>query len=162
MSLHWPQPDWKSVSPFPFTEARRSFTGPAAAHAPVSIRYYRRPDGQLVAVARFQEPSEGAPGQAHGGAILTVLDEALGAAAWLAGHRVMTAKLTTEFRRVVPIGATLLVETRITAVRHRLVFAAGELRGEGGTLFASAQGSFMTLSEAAFARIFRRAQRPAA
>lgn len=160
MAPRWPLPDWKPVSPFPFTEARRSFTGTAAEHAPVSIRYYQRPDGTLVAVSRFQGPSEGAPGQVHGGAILTVLDEALGAAAWLAGHCVMTAKLTTEFRRTVPIGTTLLVETRLTAVRHRLVFAEGGLYGEDRTLYASAQGSFMTLSEAAFARIFRRGQRP--
>ncbi|MBI5239298.1 MAG: PaaI family thioesterase [Elusimicrobia bacterium] len=149
----WPLPDWKPVQPFPFAEARRTFTGPSS---PVAIAYYRRPDGSLAAVARFQPVCEGAPGRVHGGAILTVLDEALGAAAWLAGRRVMTVKLTTEFRRAVPLGAAMLVETRLTARRHRLVSVAGELLGPGAVLHAAAQGSFLELSEDAHRRIFGR------
>lgn len=156
MTQRWPLSDWKPVSPFPFAEARRTFTGRTDEAAAVAIKYFQRPDKRLVAVARFQSPSEGAPGQAHGGAILTVLDEALGAAAWQEGHRVMTAKLTTDFRRAVPIGATLLVETHIKAVRHGLVFVEGDLRGEDRTLYAAASGSFMTLSPAVFEKVFGR------
>ena len=69
----WPLPGWRPVQPFPFAEARRAFTGPASAQAPVRIAYYQRPDRSLAAVARFQPVCEGAPGHAHGGAVLTVL-----------------------------------------------------------------------------------------
>ncbi|MCX5797047.1 MAG: PaaI family thioesterase [Elusimicrobia bacterium] len=152
----WPLPDWKPVQPFPFCEARRAFTGPASAQAPVVIDYYQRPDRSLAAVARFRPATEGAPGHAHGGAVLTVLDEALGAAAWLAGCRVMTVKLATDFRRAVPLGATMLVETRITARRHRMVFVEGEMRGPDAALYAAARGSFLELSPGAHLRIFGR------
>ena len=109
----WPLPDWEAVQPFPFAAARGAFAGMTGTEGRIVLKYFRRPDGSLVATARFGDLSEGAPGLVHGGAILTALDEALGAAAWLAGRPVMTARLTTEFRKGVPLGAVMLVETRL-------------------------------------------------
>ena len=91
----WPLPGWEAVQPFPFAEARGAFAGMTGTEGRIVLKYYKRHDGSLVATARFGELSEGAPGLVHGGAILTALDEALGAAAWLAGRPVMTARLTT-------------------------------------------------------------------
>lgn len=154
----WPEPDWIAVQPFPFTAARRSFTGSAGGEGAVAIRYFRRPrDGCLVATADFGPRSEGAPGQVHGGSILTVLDEALGAAAWLEGHPVLTARLTTEFRKSVPVGARLLVETRLVSVRHSLVSVAGSLVGADKVLYAAAEGRFMKLDESRRRELFGRA-----
>lgn len=145
--MAWPEPGWKPVQPFPFPDAKRSFTGPEASQGRVAVAYYLRPDGGFVGLAEFGPLTEGAPGQVHGGAILTVLDEALGAAAWQAGHPVLTARLNTEFRRPVPVGARLLVETRITAARHKLVIVEGELRSEDGAVHAGAEGRFAVLAE---------------
>lgn len=150
----FPQPDWTAVEPFPFLVARKSFRGPTMDANMAQMRYYRKPDGAMAAVARFGPLSEGAPGQVHGGMILTVMDEALGAAAWLEGHHVVTARLTTEFRRTVPLNATLLVETRLLSARHRLVKVEGTLTGADGTLYANAKGEFMELNEEARRRIF--------
>ncbi|MFI5361585.1 MAG: PaaI family thioesterase [Elusimicrobiota bacterium] len=152
----WPEPDWKPVQPFPFAAARGAFAGMTSSEGRIVIRYYRRPDGILVATAEFGALSEGAPGLVHGGAILTALDEALGAAAWLAGRRCMTARLTTEFRKGTPLGAELLVVTRIVASRRRLIDLTGELVGPTGTVYAAAHGRFMELEEAQLARIFGR------
>ena len=101
----------------------------------------------------FGALSEGAPGLVHGGAILTALDEALGAAAWLAGRPVMTARLTTEFRKGVPLGATMLVETRLIRERHRLVILEGTLSGPDHVVYAYADGRFMVLNDADQRRI---------
>lgn len=150
----WPEASWKPVEPFPFAEAGRPFTGTTRDIQMLSIAYYERPDKSLVAVASFGPRSVGAPGQAHGGAILTVLDEALGAAAWNAGYQVLTARLTTEFRKSVPVGSQLLVETVIKARRHRLVLVEGRLLGADGTLYASADGRFIELEPADRDRIF--------
>ena len=150
-----PGPDWVAVQPFPFAAARKSFAG-AIADELLELAYYKRPDGTLVAVAAFGALSEGAPGQVHGGIILTVLDEALGAAAWMAGHPVLTVRLNTEFRKTIPVHAKLLVEPRITAVRHRLVFVEGSLLGPDGARFASAKAEFLALKEADQKRVFGR------
>ncbi len=153
----WPEPDWKPVQPFPFAAARGAFAGMTSSEGRIVLRYFRRPDGGLVATAEFGTLSEGAPGLVHGGAILTALDEALGAAAWLAGRRCMTARLTTEFRKGTPLGAELLVVTRLVASRRRLVDLTGELVGPDGTVYAAAHGRFMELDEAQLKRIFGRA-----
>ncbi|MBI3552561.1 MAG: PaaI family thioesterase [Elusimicrobia bacterium] len=149
----YPGPDWLAVQPFPFAEARKMFTGPTFVEGLVSLKYYKRPDGSLAAVARFGPLSEGAPGQIHGGMILTVLDEALGGAAWLAGHPVLTVHLETEFRASIPVNAELLVETKIEAVRHRVVFVDGALIGPDDKTYAAARGRFLILDAAAQKRI---------
>ena len=150
----WPEPDWKPVQPFPFAAARGAFAGMTSSAGRILLRYFSRPDGGLVATAEFGAHSEGAPGLVHGGAILTALDEALGAAAWLAGRRCMTARLTTEFRKGAPLGSELLVVTRIVASRRRLIDLTGELIGPTGTVYAAAHGRFMELDEAQLERIF--------
>jgi acyl-coenzyme A thioesterase PaaI-like protein len=152
----WPEADWKTVQPFPFAAARGAFAGMTSSEGRIVLRYFRRPDAALVATAEFGTLSEGAPGLVHGGAILTALDEALGAAAWLAGRRCMTARLTTEFRKGTPLGAELLVVTRIVASRRRIIDLTGELIGPEGTVYAAAHGRFMELEESQLNRIFGR------
>ena len=142
----WPQPDWKPAQPFPTPEAGRAFGGQRLPGF-LLLKYFQRPDGSFVAVASFGPASEGAPGLAHGGSILSALDEALGAAAWNAGHKVLTARLTTEFRRGVPIGAELLVETRLVAARHRIVDLEGRLIDREGTVYAEADGRFIVVEK---------------
>jgi acyl-coenzyme A thioesterase PaaI-like protein len=156
----WPEPDWKPVQPFPFAAARGAFAGMTSSEGRIVLRYFQRPDGALVATAEFGSLSEGAPGLVHGGAILTALDEALGAAAWLAGRRCMTARLSTEFRKGTPLGAELLVVTRIVASRRRLIDLTGELIGPDGVVYAAAHGRFMELEEAQLKRIFGRPGAP--
>jgi len=157
----WPEADWIKVSPFPFAAARGAFTGLTADEGRLELAYYRRPrDGALLAIADFGPRAEGAPGIVHGGMILTVLDEALGAACWVAGHPSLTVRLNTDFRLSVPLGSRCLVETRVTSARHRLVASEGSLRGRDGTVYASAEGRFMRLDDAAYARIFGRDAAP--
>ena len=152
--MTWPEPGWKPVEPFPLSAVSRAFRG-ERERTFVALRYFERPDGGLVALASFGPHSEGAPGRAHGGAVLTALDEALGAAAWRAGYHVLTARLTTEFRRGVPVGAELLVETKLLGRRHRLVTLSGRLVGSGGEEYASAHGKFIELSPETERRLFR-------
>jgi acyl-coenzyme A thioesterase PaaI-like protein len=104
--------------------------------------------------------SEGAPGLVHGGAILTALDVALGAATWVAGLPSLTVRLETEFRKAVPLDAKLLAVTRVGVLRSRMALVEGELLGADGTVFASAKGRFMRLDAASQRRIFGRSVEP--
>ncbi|MBI3287917.1 MAG: PaaI family thioesterase [Elusimicrobia bacterium] len=149
---------WEPVQPFPFSAAREAFAGLTSEDGRVVMHYFlRKADQSLVATVGFGPRSEGAPGTVHGGSILTVLDEALGAASWLAGRPVLTVRLNTQFRKSLPIGANCLIETRLTGERHRLVFVEGTLRGADGVLYAEAQGQFMRLDPATQRRFFGRA-----
>lgn len=153
----WPEPDWTPVRPFPFAAARNAFGGLTSQKGLIAISYYRRPAGDLVATVEFGPMSEGAPGLVHGGAILTALDEALGAAAWVAGLPSLTVRLETEFRKSVPLDARLLVLTRVTLMRSRLAQVEGELAAADGAVYAQAVGRFMRLDEGSQRRMFGRA-----
>ncbi len=154
--MPWPEPDWTPIQPFPFTAARSAFAGMTDDKDKVVLRYFKRPDGALVATASFGPRAEGAPGLVHGGATLTALDEALGAAVWVAGVPCLTVRLETEFRRALPVGQSCLVTTHIVTLRHGLADVAGELAGPDGTTYARALGRFKKLSPDAFQTMFGR------
>lgn len=155
--MPWPEPGWTPIQPFPFAEARRAFVGMTSDAEMVSVRYFKRPDGTVVAAVTFGPRSEGAPGRVHGGAILTALDEALGAAAWVEGIPCFTVRLETEFRRGVPVGAQCLVTTRLRSTRHGLADVEGELADASGAVLASAKARFKRLSEEAQRQLLGRA-----
>lgn len=154
--MAWPEPGWKAVQPFPFTAARSAFAGMTDDAGKVVLRYFKRQDGALVATASFGPRAEGAPGLVHGGATLTALDEALGAAAWVAGVPCLTVRLETEFRRALPVGTPCLVTTHIESLRHGLADVAGELAGADGTVYARALGRFKRLSDDGVLKMFGR------
>lgn len=154
--MPWPEPGWTPVDPFPFAEAGRAFGGATRDPKFISLKYYKRPDGSLAALAHFGPTAMGAPGRSHGGATLTILDEALGAACWVAGHRVLTARLTADFRKGVPVPADLLVETSLGKARHRMITASGRLIDAEGVVYAEAEGRFLELGPEAHERIFGR------
>ncbi len=145
---------WESVEPFPFSEARRSFTGGQRGGLLIDLRYFRRTaDQTLVALAKFGPEAEGAPGRAHGGGVLTVLDEAMGAAAWVKGLPVLTVRISACFRKAVPIAAELMVEMEIVRERGKLVEVRGRLLGPEG-LLADSEGTFMKLDGARIKEVF--------
>lgn len=138
--------DLRDVKPFPDKASRKSFTGGALEAERIALRYVTRgQDGPLLALVRFGPASEGAPRRAHGGAVLTVLDEAMGAACWVKGMPVLTARLSSAFRRGVPLEADLTVETAIVRETARIIFVTGRLVDDKGGLYAEAEGSFARL-----------------
>ena len=96
------------------------------------------------AVAQFTVPDylQGYPGQAHGGGVATMLDEAMGWAAYGRGNWAMTAKLTMRFRAKVPLGELLTVSGWVTRERGRFLEVRAEVRSKEGRLLAEADGLF--------------------
>lgn len=157
-----PGPGWESVEPFPFAAARLSFTGGQRGGSLIDLRYFRRTaDQTLVALARFGPEAEGAPKRAHGGGVLTVLDEAMGAAAWVKGLAVLTVRISASFRKAVPIGVELMVEMEIVRERGKLVEVRGRLIGPEG-LCADSEGTFMKLDGPKVREVFGIDPRPRA
>lgn len=111
--------------------------------------------------AWFGPGVSGAPGHAHGGSILAVLDEAMGLAAWMSGHYVMSVRLTTEFLKMLPLGTEARVEAHVARVRGRRVHTVGAVLAPDGAVFARARALFVKLSPEHLDR-FRRATSPSA
>lgn len=112
--------------------------------------FIREADNRLVAMAWFGPGAEGMPGYAHGGAIAAVLDEALGAAIWHAGRKgAVTAKLTVDYRNVIPTGVDARVEVWIEREEGRKIHARGRILDSDNpeTPYAEAEGLFIQLSE---------------
>ena len=99
---------------------------------------------ELILPDRFQ----GWEDIAHGGVVCTILDEVM---AWaLVDHDMwgVTARMSVEFKRPVPIGRRIRAEGRVVQVRRRLVEAEGMILDPvDGTLYARAQGTFVGAPE---------------
>lgn len=135
-----PEPGWTAL-PLPYDgESPRSFVSGDPSPDRIRIRYYRRKeDGALVGKCWFGPGTQGPPGNAHGGSIAAVLDEAMGAAVWISGHMAVAATLTTQFRRLLPVGSVVRVECWVESVEGRKVRARGRLMDEAGQTFSEGE-----------------------
>lgn len=100
---------------------------------------------ELTLADRF----EGWEGMAHGGIVCTILDEVM---AWaLVDHDIwgVTARMSVEFKKPVPIGRPIRGEGRVTSARRRLVEAQGIILDPvDGSILARAEATFVGASEA--------------
>ena len=147
-----PEPGWQPIDPFRLEGGAGTFVtgdgraGEAAAGARLRVRYFLRADsGRLVGKAWFGRGAQGPPGHAHGGAIAAVLDEAMGAAAWVAGHIAVAARLDTSFQRMLPLGTDATVEAWVDREQGRKIWTSGRLLDGAGEAFAVATGLFIEL-----------------
>jgi len=136
--------EWIPVEKPPLQAGGQQFLTGSGSEDRVSIRYFRHRDSTaVIARVRFGIRTEGPPGHAHGGSISAVLDEAMGAAAWLAGYPVVTVELSVRFRKKVPIGSEAVVETELESCSRRDVRMTGRLIDEStAKVFATATGRF--------------------
>jgi acyl-coenzyme A thioesterase PaaI-like protein len=148
--------DLTPVVPFPGAGTRRTFVSGDPDGTRLRIEYFRRgSDGALVARVWFGPGSEGPPGYAHGGSVASVLDEAMGAAAWMAGHFSVAARLIVDFREMVPVGLEGMIDTRIATVDGRKVTVRSRLL-DGDRVLAEGEALFVILTPDQLADFVRR------
>ncbi|HEV2076124.1 MAG TPA: PaaI family thioesterase [Thermoleophilaceae bacterium] len=110
---------------------------------PASMGLRLRRDGDRVrGEVTLDRRHEGAPGFAHGGAVATILDDALGSVLALVRVPAVTAKLEVNYRRPAFLGLRFEVEAWVSSREDRKRRLAGELR-EGGEPVADAAGLFI-------------------
>src|SRR3982075_631525 len=81
------------------------------------------PDGSSVDFAvpdRYQSWA----GMAHGGIVALLLDEAVGWAAWHAGHPGVTGRLQVSYRRPLQLGEPIRVVGKVDRMRRTLVYVS--------------------------------------
>jgi acyl-coenzyme A thioesterase PaaI-like protein len=109
---------------------------------------FRLENGRAVAEFTPQRFMQGYPGRMHGGGVATMLDEAMGWAAYAAGAWAMTARMTARFRAAVPLEEELTVAGWVTRERGRTLELRSEVRSRDGALLAEAEGLFAKVSGA--------------
>jgi len=88
---------------------------------------------------------QGGQGFVHGGIIATLLDEVMGKVSRFENDHAVTAELTVEYIKPVPIGRDLVVEGREIERRGRELFREGEIRDTSGAVLARGRGRFVSV-----------------
>lgn len=143
------EPGWTTVEPLRIEGGRGSFVTGQPEGDRLRVAYFQRGDDHLVGRAWFGAAAVGPPGHAHGGAVAAVLDEAMGAAAWLAGYVVVAVHLEVDFRDMLPLGTDARFDAWVEGVDGRKVSCRGRLFGDGAE-YAESSGLFLTLPEDRF------------
>lgn len=101
----------------------------------------RRTRGRFVLGPNYA----GGAGFAHGGIIAVLLDEAMGKISKLTEERAVTAELSIEYKKPVPVDAEISVEGWQEEEKGRNRFRVGEIRDAQGTLLARGRGRFVVV-----------------
>ncbi len=139
-------PTWIPVEPFPALGNRRSFISGEPEGDRLRVAYFHAPGSpHLFAKAWFGPGAEGPPGTAHGGSVMGVLDEVMGAACWHQGLPVVLARLTSNFRHKIPLGLDTTCEGWVEQVDGRKVTARARMYDAADRVLAEAEGLFIVL-----------------
>ena len=111
----------------------------------INVSYYFSDESEVHYIeVLFGKYCNGPPGFVHGGAISSVLDEAMGAIAWMNGYKVMTAKLEVKFLNPIPLNEKIYGKISLKSFRDKIVNMTGELVSTNEEItFAKSIGIFI-------------------
>ncbi len=93
----------------------------------------------------------GGAGFAHGGIIAVVLDEAMGKLSKLTDERAVTAELSIEYRKPVPVDQEIVVQGWQVEEKGRNRFRTAEIHDMQGNLLARGKGRFVVVDPEQYA-----------
>ncbi|MBN2500409.1 MAG: PaaI family thioesterase [Anaerolineales bacterium] len=109
----------------------------------MGIRWYVNAAGEIHTKVTLTEAQQGPPGHAHGGATAAILDEAMGAAVWSAGHRVLSVNLNIDYKAPVPLDKEVEITARISGKGERSVHTTAELCLANGKVAVNGRGIYV-------------------
>ncbi|MGE3386036.1 MAG: PaaI family thioesterase [Bdellovibrionales bacterium] len=127
----------------PFRQSR-SFVSSNRGSGFIRVRYGTNAKrDRIIADVYFGKRAEGPPGRVHGGAIASVLDEAMGAAVWLSQNTGYTLKLEVEFLSPTPLCKNLRLNATVGKIRGRKITAFASLHLANGVEIVRAKAVFI-------------------
>ena len=100
---------------------------------------------RFVCRFRLGKRFTGPPGYGHGGIIATILDEAMAKLNHPRQVVAMTAQITVDYLKPVPLYAPLRVESAEVSVRGRRRMRTAEILNQQGQVLAHSRGVFVTI-----------------
>ncbi len=95
----------------------------------------------------------GGGGFAHGGIIAVVLDEAMGKLSKLTDEKAVTAEMSIDYRKPVPVDQPIVVEGWQEQQNGRNRFRIAEIRDLRGAVLARGKGRFVVVDHKHFAGV---------
>ncbi|MES2744969.1 MAG: PaaI family thioesterase [Bdellovibrionota bacterium] len=138
---------WQEVT-LPYANWIRSFVSGDPTGDRIRMKFYRGDEPEVLwGRVWFGPGAEGPPGHAHGGAQAAVLDELLGGAVWVFGHRVVALNLQTDFVSFVPLKVEHVLRGEIVRREGRKIFTEGTIEDTKGKVLARGKILFLELTE---------------
>jgi acyl-coenzyme A thioesterase PaaI-like protein len=100
-------------------------------------------DRAVRAETTLARPFQGWVGLAHGGIVMTLIDEGMAHAAGAAGYRGVTGEVRVRFRKAVPIGEPIAIVGRVLWQRGVVLGVEAHVEDQAGALLASGEGRFV-------------------
>jgi len=100
------------------------------------------PNGRIEIRYTFQLFQEGPKGYVHGGASAALMDEALGIAVWESGFHGATVHLELNYRKPIPLGEEIHIETWVTSEGTHSRNAEGIIYRSDGSIAVEGKGKF--------------------
>jgi acyl-coenzyme A thioesterase PaaI-like protein len=144
---------WRETE-LPYVNWIRSFVSGDPQGDRLRLKFYQgEEDGILWGRVWFGPGAEGPPGHAHGGAQAAVIDELLGGAVWVFGHRVVALNLQTDFVSFVPLLEEHVLRGAIVRKEGRKIFTEGTIENLEGKVLARGKILFLELTEGQIAKL---------
>ncbi|GAY10297.1 PaaI family thioesterase [Pseudonocardia sp. N23] len=104
-------------------------------------------DLSLTCAFEITDAHQGAPGLAHGGIVAAAFDEMMGALQSFFQEPAVTASLTTQYRKPIPVGTVLYMRSRVESREGRKLrlTCEGRLDAPDGPLAAEGEGLFLVV-----------------
>ncbi len=104
---------------------------------------YKSGDGTIYAEMIFNLSQQGPPGHVHGGASAAVLDEAMGAAVWVAGHHAAAVNLEINYRKPIPLDQKIIIKAEISVVHPRKILTTSKMILPDGEIAVVGKGIYV-------------------
>jgi uncharacterized protein (TIGR00369 family) len=108
----------------------------------IGIAWQRVTENRIFASFKFSEYQQGPPGFVHGGASAAVMDEAMGLAVFHSGYKVVTANLSIEYGKPIPLGKPVKIQAVMSGKTESRILALGEILLPDGSVAVSAKGIY--------------------
>jgi len=131
------------LEPLPRNDQLISFVTSDPAEGIRSDYYFDRDTGRFYARVIFGPKTQGPPEHAHGGAIAAILDECMGATAWMNKNMVMTAELKVNFKRALPLEIECFIHSWIAHTEGKKIILKAELFDANETKYAVSEALFI-------------------
>jgi len=77
----------------------------------------------------------------------------MGAAVWLIGFTAVAARISVDYRNMLPLGTVTSVEANVISVNGRKIVSAGKISDEAGTVYAESEGLYINLPSERFGKM---------
>lgn len=107
------------------------------------MRFHVHENGVVSGKITIRIDKQGPPGHVHGGALIALLDEAMGAAAWYAGHQAVAVHLSFDLKAAIPLDVEITVWGEIQSKDGRKIWTISRIILPDGRVAVDGRGLFL-------------------